>query len=177
MRGQRRKKKREEEKGAPLSARPVSATKKKTPTVAIVHCQVVPGCEKAIPRRCSPAWSCTPRRCDSSTAFQASRTALCLPSSVDARCLVLRRISSSTRLANAATPRKATTAKSAGSSPNFPMICARVCALCRVVCVRWCRVVCHYKYYSMGGRKILCGGAAPRSCATPPETYAKIPTQ
>ena len=41
VRGQRRKKKREEEKGAPLSARAVSATKKNTPTVAIVHYQVV----------------------------------------------------------------------------------------------------------------------------------------
>jgi hypothetical protein len=25
-----------------------------------------------------------------------------------------------------------------------------VCALCRVVCAHWCRVVCRYKYYSMG---------------------------
>ena len=93
---------------------------------------------------CSPAWSCTPRRCDSSTAFQASRRALRLPSTVDAWCLVLRWISSSTRLASAAAPRKDTAAKSAGSSPNFHTICACVCTVpsgvCTCVCAgaEWC---------------------------------------
>ena len=91
---------------------------------------------------CSAAWSCTPRRCDSSTAFQASRRALRLPSSVDARRLVLRRIFSSTRLISAAAPRKATAAKSAGSSPHFSYhLCTRVCALCRVVCTHVCALV------------------------------------
>ena len=83
---------------------------------------------------CSPAWSCTPMRCDSSTAFQASKRALHLPSSVNARCLILRWISSSTRLASTTAPRKATAAKSSGSSANFPTICARVC----VRCAEWC---------------------------------------
>ena len=102
---------------------------------------------------CSAAWSCTPRRCDSSTAFQASRRALRLPSSVDAWRLVLWRIFSSTRLASAAAPRKATATKSALIPALFYHLCARVCAMCRVVCacvcVRWCRVVCRYKYYPM----------------------------
>ena len=90
---------------------------------------------------CNPAWSCTPRRCDSSTAFQASRRALRLPSFIDARCLVLRRISSITRLASAATLRKATAAKPTGSSRNFPTIYMRMCALCRVLCARVCALV------------------------------------
>ena len=49
-------------------------------------------------------------------------------------------------------------------------VCVRCAEWCVHMCVRWCRVVYRFKYYSMGGRKILCGGAAPRPSATPPET-------